>query len=228
MVEELKINRNIVLHLRIAALILVVQNVIIPGLFLRIIPISIGFLIVFNLDLVGFLLLAIGYLRYSTQGVEKKWFYRSGAMCILGWFGCRILVQYILPLGVLPLNLYITDFNTFIKSFIPSGVFDAPYPNPVPSSTMVVIVLIGTVLLSIGAGWIWRTQQETSGRLFLLFGVLNVVAVIIVIPYNAIISGAMDYHRWRIEYVMGWVLKGLVVPIIGAITFYLMWKKDNN
>jgi len=97
------------------------------------------------------------------------------------------------------------------------------YPNPVPSGIMIVIVFMGTVLLSIGAGCIWRTQQETTGRLVPLFGVLNLVAVILVIPYTAIMSGATNYHRWRVEYILGWILKVFVVPILGALTFYRMW-----
>ena len=83
--------------IRIAFVILLVQNgiLVIPYVGFSI---SLYFLSFFPIDLIGFLLLAGGYILYSTQEVEYKRYYFIGGLCILVWAICRVLYQYILPL----------------------------------------------------------------------------------------------------------------------------------
>jgi parallel beta-helix repeat protein len=178
------------------------------------------------LDLLAFFLLVVGYLLYSTRQVEKPVFYRCGAISILGWIICRVLIQFIIPLGVLPLNAEVTDFTTFITNFIPSGSQGVPSPNPVPSGSLALIFLIGAVLLGIGVGLIWWVQKrERTEQLLLIFGFLNLLAVLLLIPFDAIQLGLDDYNRWTGGRMMGMALKGLIVPILGMVAGYSIWQK---
>ncbi|MFX0062109.1 MAG: hypothetical protein ACFFC7_07960 [Candidatus Hermodarchaeota archaeon] len=93
--DNSRINKWAVGLIRISYWILLIQNIPFVNIimYFNIIPF-------FPIDLIAFLLLAGGYLLYSTQEVEHKRSYFLGVLGLLGWSICRVLYQYIIPFGL--------------------------------------------------------------------------------------------------------------------------------
>ncbi|MFX1252626.1 MAG: hypothetical protein ACFFCZ_13555 [Promethearchaeota archaeon] len=214
--------------IRIALVILLVQNgiLVIPlGL-----VIYIYILPIFPIDLIGFLLLAGGYLLYSTQEVEYKRYYFLGGLCILGWAICRVLYQYIIPFMFMP---YVVKICPWAKNWLGYWVFihfflGVKCPGlPLWATAMIISIFIGGIALTLGSIVIWRTQKENWGhRLFMVYGVCNaiVISLFVVTGFPRMSTFGSNFGLCMTLY----LLKGFVVPLLGVIAFYPMCKGSKS
>ncbi|MFX1535140.1 MAG: hypothetical protein ACFFDI_13025 [Promethearchaeota archaeon] len=213
--------------LSIAFVILLVQNgalVILVGYFIT--PSYI-------IDLIGFLLLAGGYLLYSTQEVEHKRYYFLGGLCILGWTICRVLYQFIIPFLFIPqlVELCPEDYSIstaadywmiFIRFF--AGV-KCPF-LPLWTTVMTVSIFIGGLALALGSIAIWRTQKEKKGHeMFMVYGVCNALVISLFavtgFPMMEPFFGGYEKHIFvtQLILIVLYFLKGSIVPFLGVIAF---------
>ncbi|MFW9995011.1 MAG: hypothetical protein ACFFD4_23420, partial [Candidatus Odinarchaeota archaeon] len=169
---------------------------------------------VLNLDVIGFFLLAIGYFFNAKLNSERTGLYLFGALSFFGWFICRLLNQYILFLFQ-PL-FEITDFRTFLRSMIPYMDWTQSYPTP--SAVMLVLYILGSGFLAIGSILIARSEKVS--RLFMVYGIMNFLAVLLQTfePLEGVLSGEPEFS-WFLMMLLGASMKGLLIPLLGVITF---------
>ncbi|MFX1255833.1 MAG: hypothetical protein ACFFCZ_29780 [Promethearchaeota archaeon] len=204
----------------IAFVILLVQN--------GALVIFLGYLIVpfYIIDVIGFLLLAVGYLLYSSQKVEQKRYYFIGGLCLLGWVICRVLYQFIIPLLLLPQlleecasypNILSIHFDFFLGYTCPS----LPLWTTA-AAVMTNFIFLGGLALALGSIVIWRTQKDKKGQIiFMVYGVCNAI----VITLFALTRFPAVNMSTPLESIGGTILylaKGFIVPLLGVIAFFLM------
>ncbi len=231
------------LQIRTGFLILLIQNMLILGIVfvfteqiqvLREIP-ALPFLML-HLDLLGFLLIASGYIFYSKQGSKKMSLNLIGGISLLGWVICRIVVQYIVPYGI-NLREYQEplDYVSFIDFLIhrwPRGyIWVSRLPLLLrPDLDFILIMkisfLIGGFLLFFGSNNIWRAQKNRETAIFMLYGVINMITVLLIVfTYSS--WGVLSSFKFYFTFIY-LLLKTVAIPLLGVITFFLMWQKGSK
>lgn len=198
-----------ILLLKIALIILLVQN------FLIVASPIVGpdfFNLVWYIDIIGFLLLGVGYVLYSMHEVnEKKNLFLLGGLLIVGWVIFRILWQFILIQGLNITDVSIEAIEDFVGSLI----------------SMMYSFILGAVVLGVGSVLIWKAQDGQDGLFFMIFGVVNLAAVLMIFfPLFGATAETADTGALLI--VIGFLIKLLVVPVLGIIAFFLMFQNSDK
>ncbi|MFX0050597.1 MAG: hypothetical protein ACFFAJ_01815 [Candidatus Hodarchaeota archaeon] len=193
------------------------------------------YLTVFNLDLLGFSLLAIGYILYSTPISEKKLYYLSGGVFIVGWVIIRIISQYIFPFVLLENGRAYFDMLEVLTpqpwgGGLEEAIRDKPHLLTYRYDLIVMWNFIfGGLSLGVGSILIWRAQSGKEGRLFMIYGLINLIAVLMYIPLFL-----WPYLLQTGEYVStsvlipGVLMKGFLVPIIAVIAFRFLRRESKK
>ncbi|MHA2156960.1 MAG: hypothetical protein ACXABU_16570, partial [Candidatus Hodarchaeales archaeon] len=80
---------------------------------------------------------------------------------------------------------------------------------------MMNLIIVGGLFLGIGVILIYRAQKNQAGLTLLIYGILNLIGILIAVPLHS-----FDVHPHMGVY----YLKGLIVPILGIISFRLQMK----
>lgn len=189
---------------------------------------------IFHLDLLGFTLLGTGFIFYSTLTSETKKQYFLGGLLLLSWVICRIIIQYIIPFGLVlheygePLN-----FQTFAFYMIYRGFYESNYDLNFPfedyfgfDSPPVILFLtfmMSGLLLYTASRVIPKIRDERGLAFFKLYGVVNAILCFI-LPFiyyqERNIIGLFTYN-WLTAHIPLF-FKVIVVPVLGLCTFGFM------
>jgi hypothetical protein len=194
-------------------LILVLGIVRIPELFYLY-----GF-ILFHLDLLGISLLGASNVIYSLQEPDNKYYYIFGGVCILSWVFCRIFSQYVIP-GIINRRDFL---NLLFSLFGLGGIEDLNVS--VPSPLVMFTFIFGGLVLCVGSTLLWRGQRERFSVLFMIYGILNLLAVILLFPLPSILAGKSS-SIWFYETLLGKVMKLVFIPLLGIIVYFNMLNQD--
>lgn len=195
---------------KVGAIIILVQNVLyfIGG------NIGDGSLIeyVLYIDLVGFLLLGLGYILVGNQSDNGQQFL-FGGIGILGWLAARLYWQFV-------------AVDNLTNSLSDVGLTD---PEPLVDAfySMVWGFLISALLLMVGAFFIWRVSGK-GGLMFFSYAVVNFIAVFFIVQPFLGATTADNVDAAAGGFVLGFVVKLLVVPILGIITFIRLGTSVNE
>ena len=159
----------------------------------------------FYIDLAGFLLLGVGLIMKS--GEDKNLLIAGIGM--LGWLAARITWQFILAEGLFSDTS--DDWEVAINNLL-NTLLD-----------MVLALLISSILLVIGAFFYFKSKQG-GGTIFLVYGVFNVIATYL---FTSPFLGATiaEAEAAVAGLFVGILLKLIVVPILGIVTFLVMFLK---
>jgi hypothetical protein len=216
--------------LKTAFTFLVIQNVLLTlGLFLYFTYKFPLFYLLLNLDLLGFLLVAIGFILYSTQITEYKKYYFGCGLCFLGWLLCRLLAQYIIPFVFLQRG---EAFYDLLMSFRWGGLdlgtpesrlSDKLYILPsIHIQRMMYLIILGGVLLGIGSILVFCAQRDLKGLTFMIYGIINLIGVYFLVPFQNL-DTAPDAQ--------GTMIKVFIVPVLGILVFswqLSLWRKKKG
>ncbi|MFX1535324.1 MAG: hypothetical protein ACFFDI_13955, partial [Promethearchaeota archaeon] len=155
--------------------------------------------IVLQIDLVGFFTLGLGYIFFSKQNAQNLGTrnFQIGGLCILGWLVPRIFWQFFLyQPGTDP-------YRTILQ-------YDYPLAT--------LFVMISAIILVVGTIMIGSAQKGAGGLFIMIFGVLNLVAsVLLFLSYLLSLEAAM-YNLFTLAI----STKVYVVPGIAIVTFRLL------
>ncbi|MFX0173110.1 MAG: hypothetical protein ACFE9L_14450, partial [Candidatus Hodarchaeota archaeon] len=233
-----------ILLIKIGSLILLVQNILILGfvyLFQRMQSfkeMEIITFFIFHLDLLGFLLLAVGYLCFSNQSLDEKPSYLYGGLALLGWVISRIITQYVIPFGII-LHEYQEplDYQTFAFYLIYRGVYEIWYAIYYPGKEYIDLpplililsfILVG-ILLFLGSHFIQRARDDKSGSFFKWYGILNLMTIfsLLFVYYQEINLLGVFINNYVTIY-LSFLFKIVGIPILGIITFFFMFQESSN
>ncbi|MHA2112410.1 MAG: zinc ribbon domain-containing protein [Candidatus Hodarchaeales archaeon] len=231
-------NKGILL-IQVASLILLVQNLLIslpaitvislldPSNFMFYSAVS----ILFYVDIIGFLLLGFGYMAYPTENPYEKKIYLTSSFCIILWVICRGIWQFLITNNQLG-NLY----NFMQTPTGAMGIFEI-LGQPLPDIKFP--LLIGGLALGSASIFLFRIRKEPDRRMFMNYGIINMIAVCLIslpiIIYDVYSFIAVDsVTPLEITAVMvyspyfGLLLKLLVIPLLGALTFLRSFQKTQK
>jgi hypothetical protein len=159
----------------------------------------------FYIDLAGFLLLGVGLIMKS--GEDKNLL--IAGICMLGWLAARVTWQFILASGIFTDSS--SDWEAALNTLVDTLL------------DMVLALLISSVLLVIGAFFYFKSKSG-GGTIFLVYGVFNVVATYL---FTSPLLGATlaEAEAAVGGMFVGILLKLIVVPILGVVTFLVMFLK---
>lgn len=212
---------NVIL-LRLAFVLIFIQNLFL--LLGSVIPQD-SIIILFYLDLVGFSVLAIGYLIYFTQDSERSFLW--GGLGILGWVVSRVINQFV----ILGFITQIPELDT--SGYVPTGdiiqdiigelihgIIQTLSPYAIG---MAVFFVLSGISLGIGAYFIWQAQGGIDGLFFAIYSLTNLVLVLM-IGLPIIIAGEIaSLFALGIMTTIPFALKFLLVPILALITCFIMF-----
>ena len=213
--------------------ILIIQNLLLP--FSGRNPYLV--LLVFHLDLLGFSLLALGYLSHSPAGPRGS--YILGSLFFLSWVLVRIVNQHVLPL--------IFDFSDLHAMYdtVPDFLFIPFAYNlrakwsptiPAPPLLMLNLYFLNAFVLFFAFFFcehypFFNSQQKgayykSSIIISMVYTISNVIAVSFHIsePLRAIISGE-ELSGISNAFIFGTFLKGFIIPLVGILTFIFLYKR---
>jgi hypothetical protein len=183
---------------------------------------EITFALIFQLDLLGFFLLAVSSIGYAVTSLTeaKKKHHLIGGFCVFCWVVCRVLNQYGSMLPKLIFNEEMTDFMTFLELLTPP--VDWP---PTPSAVMIVLYILTSIFLVLASAFI-GIYEEVSNRPFILYALANLVAVFLhtflavhVLFLGSSIPIPIPYGLFML---IGFMVKGWLIPFLGIISFVSM------
>ncbi|MHA2249727.1 MAG: hypothetical protein ACXAD7_05165 [Candidatus Kariarchaeaceae archaeon] len=190
--------------LKIGALVLVVQNVMLmPGLFAAPdLAASFGFYI----DIVGFLLVGIAFLLLSQDEDEDKSMVLLGGIGFLGWVVCRVFWQFILAEGLFDDTSGDAD-EEFLDNLVDTLI------------DMLWAFFISAIFLMVACFALWKAKK--AGGALLAYGIINLIAVFLFV--NPLIGQEADEADVG-GMVVGFLMKLLLVPIFGIVAFLMMYR----
>ncbi len=228
-------NKGILL-IQVASLILLVQNLLISLPAITVIsllkPSNFVFYsfvsILFYVDIIGFLLLGFGYMAYPTDKPYEKKIYLTCSFCIILWVICRGIWQFLITenhLGNLYNYLQTPTSEMGILELLGQPLPDIKFP-----------LLIGGLALGLGSIFLFRIRKEHDRRLFMIYGVINMIAVCLIslpiIIYDMYSFLALDsISPLEITAIFiyapyfGLLLKLIFIPLLGALTFLRLFLK---
>ncbi len=196
----------------------------------------------FHLDLLGFILIGIGYIFLSKYTSTEKGPYKQAGLFLLGWVICRILTQYIIPFGLvlqeydMPLNYQSFAFYLVYRGFYEEYYhlrfpFDGyPYNNVVASPPMILILtfLVAGLLLYIAARTIPQIRDQNGVLLFRAYGMINMFIIIVLSGFyyqERNIIGVFANNGFITQIAL--LVKVVLIPILGIITFIYMLRESS-
>ncbi|MFX1253515.1 MAG: hypothetical protein ACFFCZ_18035 [Promethearchaeota archaeon] len=164
--------------------------------------------IVLQIDLVGFFVIGLGYIFLSKQNLQnlKTRNFQIGGLCILGWLIPRIIWQF---------------FLYRLTSGAYPGIYTFQYDLPL----VALLLLISAILLAIGTIMIGSTQKGAGGLFIMIFGVLNLVASVLLFftyfllgpePTQELIQELFNLYALTIS------TKLYIVPAMAIVAFRLL------
>ncbi|MFX0015999.1 MAG: NosD domain-containing protein [Candidatus Hermodarchaeota archaeon] len=190
---------------------------------------------IFHLDLFGFTFLGIGYLFYSSLQNDTKAQYIQVGAFLLGWVVCRIIIQYIIPFGIVlheydePLNYQTFAFYLVYRGFY-ENYYDLSFPLEdyygfdSPPLIIILTFVVGGLLLYLASRSLPQEFNERGVTLFKIYGIVNVILIFILplIYYQERnIIGIFTYNQLTAEIPL--LIKVTVVPILGLCAFGYMF-----
>lgn len=150
---------------------------------------------VFEIDLLGFVLLGIGLILRASLDVENKQSFQIAGAGFIGFVAMRIWWQFILidSIGDL-VNDPDADFEDLESIF----------------NDMLLAFLLSGIFMMVGAYFLSKT--DIAGTAMLAYGVVNLISVF------------MIYNLTADSLFTGILLKFLVVPILGIIVFLKLFQ----
>ena len=230
---------NGILLIQVASLILLVQNLLISLPAITVIsfldPSNFVFYsfvsILFYVDIIGFLLLGFGYMAYPTDNPDEKKIYLTSSFCIILWVICRGIWQFLIT------NNHLGNLYNYLQT--PTGAMGIFEMLGQPLPDIKFPLLIGGLALGLGSIFLFRVRKEPDRRMFMNYGIINMIAVclislpIIIYDMYSFISGdsitpleitaMLVYSPY-----FGLLLKLLVIPLLGALTFLRLFQKTQK
>jgi len=175
----------------------------------------------FYLDIIGFLLLGIGYVTYQTLDIDKKKIYFIGGICIILWVICRFLWQFILTGNLLG------DLYNYLQT--PTGAMGVLELWGEPLDDIKLPFFIGGLALCIASIVIFRTKEEANERWFMIYGINNMIAILLIsLPliiypvFELMIAGSEPSQilgLFILAPYFGLFMKLFVIPLSGVLAF---------
>lgn len=223
---------------QIASLILLFQNIMIsvPGIFVLgmiedLIHFNSYYIIsfLFYVDIVGFLLLGLGFFPKPPYVTQKQKMYLLSSCCILFWVVCRILWQFILT------GNFLGDLVNFTQQ--PTSEMGFLDLISRPLNDIALPFLVGAIALGISSIIICRLKKGYNEKLFRNYAVINMIAVgsisapiimqSVVVKILSILPREATAAFVFLPYI-GLIIKLLLLPLIGIIAFGGMFEKSTG
>ncbi|MHA2156445.1 MAG: right-handed parallel beta-helix repeat-containing protein, partial [Candidatus Hodarchaeales archaeon] len=192
---------------------------------------------IFNLDLIGFGLLGIGYLFYSTLSTQVKEQFMQGGAFFIGWVVCRIVTQYIIPFGFV-LHEYgePLDHQTFALYLVYRGIYESwyrvrfPYEHysgfDIPSVLLLLTFLVAGLFLYKASRTIPQEYDERGVTLFKWYGIVNVITIFtlpLIYYQESNLIGIFTYNLYAHQGSL--LIKVVLIPILGICAFGYMLRE---
>ena len=185
--------------------------------------------LLFYVDITGFLLLGLGYMAYPTDVPSEKKIYLTSSFCIIFWVICRGIWQFLITenhLGNLYDYLQTPTSEMGILKLLSQPITYIKFP-----------LLIGGLALGLGAFFLFRVRKEYDRRLFMIYAVINMIAVSLIslpiIIYDLYSFLALDsILSLEITAIFvyapffGLLLKIIIIPLLGALAFLRLFLKS--
>lgn len=161
---------------------------------------------VLYIDLAGFLLLGIGLILRSREGEANSNLMFAG-LGVLGWVAARVTWQFIL-VDSLSLAGETSDWETALENVLQTLL------------DMATAFLVSALLLALGAFFYFRSKEGGS-TIFFVYALFNFIATyLFASPFLGVTLAEAENAIGGLF--VGLLLKLLVIPILGVITFLIM------
>ena len=199
------------LLIKIGFLAILIQNVLLlSGLF-----VSVGlFEIALLVDIIGFALLGLGFLLFSSHDNEHKNQYLIGGLGFLAWVGLRVTWQFVITSGL-----------NFTGGTDPTQAFDAIAQTILG---MIFAFFLSSVAMLVATIAIWHAIRGADGVLLLVFGVLNFIGVFLLFLPLFQLTDVTAVTNAAASLLAAILLKLLIVPVVGIITFIVLLVRSSR
>ncbi len=232
---RLPITKNVTIYIiQLASLLLLIQNLFLSFPVLIVLAMLLSDIspfifysilsMLFYLDIIGFLLLGIGYTTFMTPDFEEKKPYLITGICIILWVVCRLLWQFFLTGNLLG------DLNNYLQT--PTGAMGILELWAEPLDDIKFPFFIGGLALSFASIMLFRARKEVEERLFMVYGINNMIAVLLIfLPlisfpifnlFTSITAGSGPSSilgLFILAPYFGLFMKLFIIPLLGVLSF---------